>query len=76
MPHNYSGHNLRWDGDHLRLNSGRVVAMVEADGEWPNMYRVRLPDGHRTDMCNRTRARDAAISMALAALNRPLRAAA
>ncbi len=76
MPHNYSGHNLHWDGDHLRLNSGRVVAMIEPDSEWPNMWRVRLPDGHRSDMVNHARAVDVAMSLALAALNRPLREAA
>jgi len=33
------------------------------------MYRVRLPNGHLTDMVNITRARDAAVSLALSGLN-------
>jgi hypothetical protein len=33
---------------------------VVPDPEWPNMYRVRRPDGTLTDMMNLTRARDAA----------------
>jgi hypothetical protein len=32
---------------------------VVPDPEWPNMYRVRRPDGSLTDMVNLTRARDA-----------------
>ena len=34
------------------------------------MWRVRLPGGRLTDMVNRTRTRDAAISLALGTLNR------
>ena len=33
---------------------------VVPDPNWPNMYRVRRPDGSLTDMVNLTRARDAA----------------
>jgi len=33
------------------------------------MYRVRLPDGRLTDIVNLTRAKDAAVSLALASLN-------
>jgi hypothetical protein len=32
--------------------------------DWPNMYRVRTPDGRLTDMANLTRARDAAQAFA------------
>jgi hypothetical protein len=39
------------------------------------MWRVRLPDGHVTDMVNLSRAKDAAASLALAALNRRQEAA-
>jgi hypothetical protein len=35
---------------------------VVPDSKWPNMYRVRSPDGTLTDMVNLTRARDAALS--------------
>jgi hypothetical protein len=38
------------------------------------MWRVRLPDGSLSDMVNRTRAKDAAISITLQEINRPLRA--
>ena len=34
------------------------------------MYRVLLPDGHLTDMVNLTRAKDAAISLAITELNK------
>ena len=33
---------------------------VVPDPDWPNMYRVRRPDGSLTEMVNLTRARDAA----------------
>jgi hypothetical protein len=68
--------DLKWDGDHLRLISGRLLATIERDQTWPGMWRVRLPDGHVTDMVNLTRAKDAAISLALASLNRSDRQAA
>jgi hypothetical protein len=67
--------DLRWDGDELRLLSGRLVATIERDAD-RGMYRVRLPDGFRSDRVNHTRARDAAIALALADLNRPLQQAA
>jgi hypothetical protein len=65
----YRRDRLRWDGDSL-LGSGRVVATVELDSEWPGLWRVRLPDGHISDMTNRTRTRDAAAALALVVLNR------
>jgi hypothetical protein len=34
------------------------------------MYRIRRPDGSLSDMLNKTRAKDAAISLALQALNK------
>ena len=66
----YRQKDLKWDGLQLRLNSGRLLATVEADSKWPEMYRVRLPDGHLTDMANLTRAKDAAGCLVLANLNR------
>jgi len=33
------------------------------------MYRVRLPNGHLTDMVNLSRAKDAAMSLAMDVLN-------
>jgi hypothetical protein len=68
--------DLKWDGDHLRLISGRLLATIERDQTWPGMWRFRLPDGHVTDVVNLTRAKDAAITLALASLNRPDRLAA
>ena len=48
---------------------GRVVATVVPDADWPGMWRARLSDGRVSDMANLTRAKDAAISLALAVLN-------
>jgi hypothetical protein len=76
MTHNYCGHDLRWDGNLLRLRSGRILARIEPDTTWPGMWRVKTPDGSYSDMVNRTRAKDAAISLILAALYRRYQAAA
>jgi hypothetical protein len=39
--------DLAWAGRELRLGTkrGRVLATIEPDAEYPNLYRVRLPDG-------------------------------
>jgi hypothetical protein len=60
---------FRWDGLQLRLKSGRLLATVEPDSKWPKMFRVRLPNGHLTDMVNLSRAKDAAVSLAMQVLN-------
>jgi hypothetical protein len=65
----YDSTDLAWKGDRLRLHSGRVLATIEPDQDWPVMWRVQMPDGQFSDMANRTRAKDAAVTLALAALN-------
>jgi hypothetical protein len=61
---------LMWHGDRLLLRAGRrLLSAIEPDSEWPGMWRARLPDGHLSDMTNRTRAKDAAQLLALATLN-------
>jgi hypothetical protein len=65
----YDQHDLRWDGHRLRLHSGRLLATIVSDQEWVGMWRVRMPDGHVSDMVNLTRAKDAARLLALASLN-------
>ncbi len=61
--------NLVWDGLELRLGTqrGRIVATVISDAKWPGMWRVQI-DGKLTDVVNITRAKDAAIALALADL--------
>jgi hypothetical protein len=56
-----------WKGNDL-IFQRRVVASIVPDSKFPQMWRVRLPDGHVTDMVNLSRARDAARSLALKAL--------
>jgi len=65
----YGRGDLKWKDRELRLVTGRLLATVEPDTNWAGMYRVRLPDGHVTDMVNISRAKDAAISLALTDLN-------
>jgi hypothetical protein len=68
--------DVRWEGRQLRLLSGRLLATVERDREWPTVYRVHFPDGRLTDLVNLTRAKDAAVALALASLNATDRVAA
>jgi hypothetical protein len=54
---------LTWVGDELVY--GRTTLLrIERDRIYPEMWRVRVPDGGLTDMVNRTRAKDAAVSIA------------
>jgi hypothetical protein len=66
----YNQQDVKWDGLRLRLCTGRLLATVEPDTQWPRMYWVHLAGGFMTaDMVNLTRAKDAAIGLALAELN-------
>jgi len=66
----YSTQQLEWRGDELHLRTGRKLLSIVADAKYPQMWRVRYPDGTLTDMVNRTRAKDAACALALRILNR------
>ena len=65
----YGLQDIHWEGHRLRLSTGRLLATVEPDRHWAGMYRVRFRDGLLTDMVNLTRAKDAAIALALTNLN-------
>lgn len=62
----YGAKDLTWTDNCLRYGR-RTVAAIEPDGEWPGMWRVRLTG--LSDMVNRTRAKDAAMCLALGVLN-------
>jgi hypothetical protein len=73
----YGNHELAWKDDALFLRGSRTpILCVVPDPKYPAMWRVEYPDGRLSDMVNRTRAKDAARSIALQALNRPAREAA
>jgi hypothetical protein len=55
------------------VTTGRLLATVKPDPDWPGMWRVHMPDGHVSDMVNLSRAKDAASTLALVALNLPER---
>jgi hypothetical protein len=56
------GRIVSWQGDELRsLSNGRVLAKIECDEQWPSMWRVVFSDGRRSDMLNRTRAKNEAL---------------
>jgi len=67
--HTFNTDDVRWDGLQLRLSSDRLLATVEPDAQWAGLFRVRFPNGHATDIVNLTRAKDAAVILALSDLN-------
>jgi hypothetical protein len=73
----HASKDLIWEGNELRLFSSRrrVLASIGSDETWFGLWSVRLPDGSLADMVNLSRAKDAAASLTLAALNRHREAA-
>src|SRR5262245_23184875 len=61
---------LTWVDDEL-VYGRRTLLRIERDEVYPEMWRVRRSDGGLTDMVNRTRAKDAAVSIAHRLLNMP-----
>jgi hypothetical protein len=70
----YGCQDIRWQGHRLRLASGRLLATVEPDAQRAGVYRARLSSGHLTDIANLSRAKDAAVCLALTELNNTTRA--
>lgn len=71
MPHVFANVDLCWRGDAL-FRSGRhrrPLLTIERDAVYPDLWRIHLPDSSLSDMVNRTRAKDAARSIALQFLN-------
>jgi hypothetical protein len=68
----YGRERLRWDNSALRLDGkGKALLQIVADGRYADMWRIKLPAGGVSEMANRTRARDAVMSLALMILNGP-----
>jgi hypothetical protein len=68
-PTTYKASNLVWQGLRLHLRvSDRTLAVLKPDANHPNLYRVCILD-HLGDLTNLTRAREAAIALALETLN-------
>jgi hypothetical protein len=66
----FASNELDWQGNNLCLIGRKTpIVSIEQDKTYPNMWRVRFPDGRLTDMVNLTRARDAARGAALSILN-------
>ena len=57
LGHCFGSDELVWDGPQLRLRSigGPAMAAVEADANWPGMWRVRF-GGKLSDLANLSRA--------------------
>lgn len=70
MTRTYSRRDLTWRDREVYLRGGRTpLAAITYDEAWP-LWRVRMPDRTLSDLLNLTRARDAAVTIALAQLNR------
>ena len=63
------------DGVHVLHLGKRTTALLHVipDKGYPGMWRIRLPDGSLSDMANQTQAKDAALNIAVATLNRERR---
>jgi hypothetical protein len=60
---------MYFDGNRLKIGNGLSGYSIEPDQHYPQMWRVRRPDGSLSDMVNKSRAGDAAMAM----LDRELR---
>jgi hypothetical protein len=66
--------DLNWNGDKLyRKGSTYPLIGIERDSVFPDMWRVRPPDSTLSDMVNRSRCKDAAVSIALREANASIR---
>jgi hypothetical protein len=65
----YGRSELVWKGNNLCLGRGRKLLEIVQDSKYPNMWHVCHPNGSSSDMVNRTRAKDAAVTMAVMILN-------
>ena len=65
----FAARDLTWDGEKLLCNRRQTGFTIVPDEKYSAMWRVKHPDGQLSDMVNRTRAKDAALSLALAVLN-------
>jgi hypothetical protein len=54
---------MQWKGDRLYVGTRSSSYSIVPDERYPQMWRVRCPNGSLSDMVNRTRAKDAAMTM-------------
>jgi hypothetical protein len=65
----YNSRDLSWRGNDLRRVGKTTVVSIVPDQTYAGMWRIAHPDGRLSDMVNRTRAKDAAVTIALGILN-------
>lgn len=58
-----------WRGGRLYYGNQATGFGIVQDQTYPSMWRVELPDKTRTDMVNRSRAKDAAQALATSKIN-------
>jgi hypothetical protein len=64
---------MQWKGERLYFGTRLSGYSIEPDKHYPQMWRVRYPNGSLSDMVNRTRAKDAAMVMLGSDLRPPKR---
>lgn len=67
-PGDYRRHQLKWIGNRVTYG-GNTLSEIIPDAQWPQMWRVKYPDGRVSDMVNLSRACEAAMDAALVVLN-------
>jgi hypothetical protein len=65
----YNSRDLSWRGNDLRRVGKTTVVSIVPDQTYAGMWRIAHPDGRLSDMVNRTRAKDAAVTIALGIVN-------
>jgi hypothetical protein len=69
---------MQWKDERLYLGTRSSNYSIVPDEYYPQIWRVRRPNGSLSDMSNRTRAKDAAMTMLdkdLKAIETPAQAA-
>jgi hypothetical protein len=54
---------MQWKGDKLYPRTRSSGYSIVPDKHYPQMWRIRRPNGSLSDMVNRARAKDAAMAM-------------
>jgi hypothetical protein len=56
---------MQWKDERLYLGTRSSNYSIVPDEYYPQMWRVRRPNGSLSDMVNRTRAKDAAVTITI-----------
>ena len=66
----FNSFDFSWKDNRLLCDGKQTGCKIVPDKIWPGMFRVEYPLGNLCDMANLTRAKDAALTMAMRHINR------